>query len=357
MKKQLSLLLVGLLLLSGLSVFADTKVEAVPIMISEPQPELYEDKEGVPFEVKQDGNEFTIILDANPSTGYAWVYAIADEAHVTFKNEEIIPAEVEMPGAPVKMAFTFEVKSKGISTIEFSYQRPWEGIAEKTLRILAYKTEDKLIVEEDQIVSIMDGAIEVNENVEMYYNDVLVESELKAKDINGKTMIPLSTVLNAMEYEVKWVPETRSIEIMKGAQWTSITIDKNMYFRNKMAPWTLSSAPVIVEGRTYVPVEFMVDILGKGLQVEDRNLKFNDNDFAIHQGFVKEITHDETGTMTITIEKVKGSEDMMDWTVIHTSKAYTHYQKEVIVGDSIKVVSSMMMTMSIPGQTSGYVVY
>ncbi len=55
MKKQLSLLLVGLLLISGLSVFADSKVKLYQLMISEPQPELYEEEESVPFEVKQEG--------------------------------------------------------------------------------------------------------------------------------------------------------------------------------------------------------------------------------------------------------------------------------------------------------------
>ena len=61
--------------------------------------------------------------------------------------------------------------------------------------------------------------------------------------------------------------------------------------------------------------------------------------------------------MTITIATTQGSADIMEQTVIHTSAAYTYYNKEVKKDEYIKVVSSMIMTMSIPGQTSGYVVY
>jgi len=360
MKKKMCLLLVGLMLMSGLTIFADTSSNMpVPVLISEPVPVLISEpvEESVPFEVTQKDNQFTIILDENPSTGFMWTYDIADDNHVTFVDENYVNSEVEMPGAPGKKEITFAVNKEGISTITFLYKRSWEEGSAEELKILVYKISDKLIVEEDKVVHIMDGSIEVPETIDMFYKNEMIDSELKAKRINGITMVPLSPVLKAMGYSVKWVEETRSVEIFQGAQWTSVTIDKNAYFRNRMAPWALSTAPTIIEGRSYVPVEFIAEILGKAIQVENGNLKFADSEVVIHRGYVKEIAYDEIGTKTITLTTVKDSTDVMDEIVIHTSKAYTHYNKEFKEGDSINVVSSMIMTMSIPPQTSGYIVY
>jgi len=61
--------------------------------------------------------------------------------------------------------------------------------------------------------------------------------------------------------------------------------------------------------------------------------------------------------MTLTLTTDPSSEDIMFQTIIHTSEAYTLYQKEIVEGDYVKVVGSQVMTMSIPGQTSGYIIY
>ena len=87
------------------------------------------------------------------------------------------------------------------------------------------------------------------------------------------------------------------------------------------------------------------------------NLTLNDNEMVTHSGYVKEINYDETGTMSITLTTDMESDDIMLQTIIHTSKAYTYINKEVVEGEYINVISSMIMTMSIPGQTSGYVIY
>lgn len=351
MKRKMSAILVGVMLMAGLPAYG-----MVPEVISAPVNEVKE--EAVPFEVKQDGDDFTIILEANPSTGFSWSYEISKPDHVQFEGESFIQQNTDLVGAPGEAAFSFKVLGEGVSTIVFSYEQPWVGEAEKTLRVLVYKNGDKVYVEEDQKVSIMDGATDMsNETIEMYYNDQLIDTELKVVKINGIAMLPLSPVLKAMDYDVKWNGETQSVEILKGAQWTSIKIGENAYFRNRMAPWELSSAPIIQDSRTFVPVEFMVDILGKGLMVEMGDLKFNDFEPAIHSGYVHSIAYDETGTMSITISSVEGSDDVMNHTVIHTSKAYTYYQKEVVEGALIRVVSPLVMTLSIPGQTSGYIIY
>ncbi|MNI04323.1 Protease inhibitor precursor [compost metagenome] len=81
-------------------------------------------------------------------------------------------------------------------------------------------------------------------------------------DQNGIEMIPLRQAAEALGYEIKWDGSTQTVELNKGAQWTSITVGKDAYFFAKMAPSPLGAAPVInSNGFMYVPSSFLTEIL------------------------------------------------------------------------------------------------
>jgi len=382
-RSKIGALVLSVMALSGAASFADAV--AMPVLISEPVPELISEKvdisvgqESTQFVVKQSGDAFTIILDSNPSTGYAWEAKVNKESHVAFLSQDFVSPKTMMPGAGGKETFTYKVLEEGVSTISFKYKRAWEDESIETLEILVYKNADKVFVEEDQIISIdpiesgihveskeqvdmteiMDGAIEIdNENRKVLYKDAEIKGLNTLVEVDGVTMFPLSSTLKALGYDVAWNSENRTVEIKKGAQWTSIKIGENAYFKNRMAARPLSAAPAIIEGATYVPVEFLVEILGLGIQVESGTLILSDYEAVVHAGYVTDIQYDETGTKTITISSEKDSDDYMNMTVVHTSEAYTYYNTEVEVGAFIRIASPMMMTMSLPPQTSGYIVY
>ncbi|WFD09716.1 stalk domain-containing protein [Tepidibacter hydrothermalis] len=78
---------------------------------------------------------------------------------------------------------------------------------------------------------------------------------------DGTIMVPLRLVSEKLGYEVKWIEENRSIEIKKGAQYTSVKPGEDKYFFAKMAPISLGAAPEIKDSTTYVPFKFVSDIL------------------------------------------------------------------------------------------------
>lgn len=86
-------------------------------------------------------------------------------------------------------------------------------------------------------------------------------------------MIPLRAVSEALNYEVTWNQETQSVELKARAQWTQITIGKDYYFFAKMAPISLGKAPEIINGRTFVPLEFVEKILRADVFIEDNKIK------------------------------------------------------------------------------------
>ncbi len=173
-------------------------------------------------------------------------------------------------------------------------------------------------------------------------------------------MVPLASTLRAMGYTVTWNHEMKSVEILRGAQWTQVIIGENRYAKNKMAPRPLSQAPVIVDGRTLVPAEFFTVILDQKLKVESGDLMFSDASTevpVIHNGFVQEIAYDETGAKIITLSRVEGSDAPEDLVVLYTSSAYTYEQREIAVGDRITALGSDVMIASLPPQTTAYLIY
>ncbi len=366
MKKIVSSILAGLMMFSSTAVFANVQ-EVKPVLISAEVPVAI--SADLPFKVDIDGDVFKLSIEENASTGYAWVHKINKEDHVSFINTDYKAADTTVVGASGQRFFEFEVKGDGVSTITLTLERSWEKGAAETIEVLVYKNGDKVFIEEDQIITIDDGehlnppVIEVNTKKETEANsDVQQDIEKavftsKATKIEDKWMLPLRESLESLGYTITWNGGIQSIDIQKGAQWTSIKIGDNKYFKNRMAPRPLSAAPAIVEGKTFVPVEFFAEILNLTVQIEEGEITLQEGMATIHRGFVKEVQTDETGTTTITLTKDMESTDIGDLLVIHTSLAYTYINTSLEIGNAISIVSPMMMTMSLPGQTSGYIVY
>lgn len=327
MKKILSIALI-LMMLTG--VFAET---AVPTLISE-----------LPFEVTQKGDEFTIILDGNMSTGYDWTYVIDKNDHVEFISSDY-KTSGDLPGAPGKHYYSFRVLKDGVSTIKFDHSQAFNPDSSvKVIDILVYKNGDKVFVEENQIVTIANDLVP-----ELYVEDN------KTIEVGGVTMVVLADTLRDLGFEVKWIEASKSVELSKGAKWTSITIGENAYFKNRMAARPLSAAPIIKDGKTYVPAEFFSVILDLGLDIEEGNITFNEYQMGSYTGYIKDININDKGTVSLSI--VYDLESDMADVIVHTSPDMTFVQGNVKEGDMVSIVSSMVTTMSLPPQTAGYIIY
>ncbi|MBF4694303.1 copper amine oxidase N-terminal domain-containing protein [Fusibacter ferrireducens] len=191
----------------------------------------------------------------------------------------------------------------------------------------------------------------------VFYLDEKIALEEPVKWIDGILMIPVKPVLDQIGFDVKWHAKTKSVDLIKGAQFTSLYIDKNSYFRNKMAPHTLSHAPVINQNRTYVPIEFFTDILEVGLNIEDKSINFSDRKMAIYEGYIQDTQVDEKGMLTITISSKAKSDGPEDQVIVHGETDSTFINTSIALGDYIHVISPPIMTFTVPGQATAYVIY
>lgn len=190
-------------------------------------------------------------------------------------------------------------------------------------------------------------------------NIIINEKSLEKNSavINGNLMVPLRETLETLGYDIKWNNDTRRVDIHKLNQWTSVKINENSYFKNKMAPQPLSHAPIIIDGSTYIPVEFLNVILDLGLSIDDGHLTVSENDMAIHSGYIQKINYKANGNVSITLSSKEMPDNLSDLTIIHASTDTTYFNTSLEHGQFIHVISPPIMTMSLPGQTSGVVIY
>ena len=76
----------------------------------------------------QEQKTATVELEANATTGYAWVCTMSPENVIRLVSDEYIPDKNNegITGAGGKQVFTFEAIAEGEAELVFSYLRKWE---------------------------------------------------------------------------------------------------------------------------------------------------------------------------------------------------------------------------------------
>lgn len=74
------------------------------------------------------GGQFTINLDANPSTGYQWELDYYDTDYISLVGSEYKPYSVPQMGSTGSQQFVFEALKVGDTPIKLSYARPNEPV-------------------------------------------------------------------------------------------------------------------------------------------------------------------------------------------------------------------------------------
>ncbi|MBD3920652.1 DUF4163 domain-containing protein [Paenibacillus sp. PR3] len=90
---------------------------------------------------------------------------------------------------------------------------------------------------------------------------VTIEAGRLAAGPNGTKLVPLRQTAEALGFKVTWSNKTHSAEVVRGAQWTQVTVGKNSYSFNRVAPFELGAAPSLIKGSVYVPLEFFDQVL------------------------------------------------------------------------------------------------
>ena len=127
--------------------------------------------------------------------------------------------------------------------------------------------------------------------VEGNSNSITVEGS--AFEYMGNTMVPLRGIAEALGYTVEWNTELKAVEISNGEVKVAFNTGVNSYTITKnnglSTPIALSTASVIKDGSTYVPLE-----LFRMISLQNYDIGIKNNTVIISQKVVEEITEETT---------------------------------------------------------------
>ena len=159
MKKALKVLVIMVIAIYSISaiVFADDKINKVPKTATATAPEIVKD-----YRIDVDGNNFSITIDENATTGYKWEFTVIckngekAEEMVKLLHDELLLPDTELVGGGGQHLFEFEALQQGVCAIRFDYKRSWEKEAIKSVQFVVYLNEEGLFVEEDIQMQALD---------------------------------------------------------------------------------------------------------------------------------------------------------------------------------------------------------
>lgn len=131
----------------------------------------------------------------------------------------------------------------------------------------AQTTPEKIIVIDKEVEAIDNIEIKILDKMIIEEKEITLEKSLYENE-EGVMMIPLRQIAETLGYEVIWNNEARSVELIKGPQWSLVTIGKDQYNFARMSI-KLHTAPVIKDSTTYVPYDFLNEALRVNVEITD----------------------------------------------------------------------------------------
>lgn len=119
---------------------------------------------------------------------------------------------------------------------------------------------------------------QVQKPIKVFYNGLAINfPDQQPIIIGGRTMVPIRPVAETLGYEVLWDEGEREVQIYSKTSEAFIywKIGETTYYTNHEVTIDAGCAPVIINGRTMVPVRFLTEQLSQ-MEVEFVSQKYQD---------------------------------------------------------------------------------
>ena len=103
-------------------------------------------------------------------------------------------------------------------------------------------------------------SVTAEENITVKLNGQTLSFDVQPQIINDRTMVPLRTIFEALGANVDWNESNRSITATKDDTTIKLAVDNNIMYVNDETV-TLDSPACIVDGRTLVPLRAISEAL------------------------------------------------------------------------------------------------
>lgn len=197
-------------------------------------------------------------------------------------------------------------------------------------------------------------------------NSISVDGETieAAKPITteNSVMLPARAVAQALGFEVAWNNDSQLVTLTKIPQYITFQIGVDGYTFARTAPMPLGTAPTLIDGVTYIPVEVIselmslkvekignsINIITTEKEITDNEENFENNEVYLGEGKIVSINEEE-GQILIN-DTVKGEVvlNIGDLSILKNENGDAVKLSDLEEGNNITVEYSPAMTMSIP---------
>lgn len=107
-------------------------------------------------------------------------------------------------------------------------------------------------------------SVSADEDINVMINGTAVNFDTPARIINGRTMVPVRAIFEALGAEVSWDAQTNTVTAENDIKKITMTIGVN-YITDGELYIIMDTAPVIIDSRTYIPARFAAEAFGNSV--------------------------------------------------------------------------------------------
>lgn len=109
-----------------------------------------------------------------------------------------------------------------------------------------------------------------DDQVKVVVGDKQIQFDAQPEIVNGRTMVPVRFIAEALGYEVKFIEDGQKVDLIKGDTTVELYIGqtglKHMEKGKDDQKKTTDAAPYVKDDRTYVPIRFFAEEIGLDVQ-------------------------------------------------------------------------------------------
>lgn len=136
------------------------------------------------------------------------------------------------------------------------------------------------------ILTLTAVMVSANEqSIKVFVDNVEVEFDVEPQIINGRTMVPLRAIFEALKATVEWDEATRTITSTRGIINIKITVGEDVLYKNAK-PVKLDAPAQVVNSRTLVPIRAIAEAFECDVQWdgEKRTVNITSSEIITAQG-------------------------------------------------------------------------
>lgn len=101
----------------------------------------------------------------------------------------------------------------------------------------------------------------LTQDVKVKIDNEAIVFDAMPKKINGITMVPIRSMMDAMQGTMRWAPDTRTVTAWKNSRRFDFVLNSRDAMVNDK-PMRMEESPMIHKNRIYVPIKFVADASG-----------------------------------------------------------------------------------------------